>query len=280
MKKAIKQVIFLSLLVAVFASCKKDETKVSLESAKAPHLTATEYTSPMVLLRVNRDNQAMKLAWTNPDYQFSTGISSQDVSYTIQLDTIGGGFHSPYLKEQVIAKDLGISLTVAQLNNLLSFFKEDQAAHVELRIMATLMNGALPLYSDPINFIVTPYLDVAVPLPVTGHLYIIGSATAGSWVNPVPAVTQEFSLTPGSTTQYEITLPLTGGQEFLAIPVNGSWDNKYAADATHLPTTTGGIFGYNGANGTYNTNFPGPSASGTYKVVFNFKTGLYTVTLQ
>ncbi|MEO8771602.1 MAG: SusE domain-containing protein [Ferruginibacter sp.] len=278
MKKAIKQVIFLSLLVAIFASCKKDETKVSVESSKAPVLTATEYTSPMVLLRVNRNDQAMKLAWTNPDYQFSTGISSQDVSYTIQLDTIGTNFNGPNLKEQVISKDLGISLTVGQLNALMLNFKEDLPHHVQMRVKAALANDALPLYSNVIAFVATPYLDVVVPLPIGGHLYIIGSATPGSWDNPVPAAVQEF--TAVTTTSYEITLPLTGGQEFLAIPSNGSWDNKYAADASHLPTQTGGIFGYNGANSTYGNNFPGPSTSGTYKIVFNFKTGLYTVTLQ
>ncbi|MEO6669892.1 MAG: SusE domain-containing protein [Ferruginibacter sp.] len=278
MKKAITQVIFLTLLVAIFAACKKDETKVSVESATPPVLTATEYTSPMVLLRPDRALQAMKLTWTNPDYKFSTGISSQDVSYTIELDTIGANFSSANLKELVIAKDLGLSLTIGQLNGLLLNFKEEQPHHVEMRIKAALANNALPLYSNKINFIVTPYLDVAVPLPPGGHLYIIGSATQGGWDNPVPAATQEFTAT--TTTTYEITVPLAAGQEFLAIPENGSWQNKYAADGTNLPTETGGIFGYNGANSTYNNNFPGPGASGTYKIVFNFKTGLYTVTLQ
>lgn len=279
MKKAFKQVIFFALLVVVFAACKKEETKVTYDSATAPVLTASNYTNPLVLLRANRDEPAITFSWTNPDYRFSTGISSQDVSYTLQLDSVGKNYSSDKLKEQVISKDLGLTLSVAELNLLLALFQEDVAQSVEIRIKASLANSALELYSNPIALNITPYLDVAVPLSFTGNLFIIGSATQGGWNNPVPAVTQQFTQT--SSTTWEIVVDLAGSNEFLVLPNNGSWDNKYAAKASNLPDpNTGGEFGYNGGNPDFNNNFPGPSATGTYKIVFNFKTGKYTITLQ
>jgi len=176
----------------------------------------------------------------------------------------------------VISKDLSVTLTVGDYNNLFANWKENGPHNFEFRIKSALANGAIPLYSNVVKITVTPYLDVAVPLPVTGtgNLYLIGSATPGGdahgWDNPVPAPAQQFTKT--SSTTFEITIPLIGGKEYLVIPDNGSWANKYAVKKSDV-TSDGGPFGYN-----LGDNFPGPSASGNYKIVLNFKTGKFTVT--
>jgi hypothetical protein len=119
------------------------------------------------------------------------------------------------------------------------------------------------------TFTVTPYSQF---LP--DSVFIVGSATAGGWNNPVPDPGQ--ALTRINATQWQITLPLSGGQQYLLLPVNGDWSNKFAVASGTIPAS-GGSFGYNGSNGTYNTNFNGPANSGTYTVTADFLNYTFTV---
>jgi hypothetical protein len=275
MKNTMKFLSTVLLIPVLFAACKKQISEMQYLGGKAPVLASTTLASN-VLNIANKANTALTFSWTNPDYQFTSGISSQDVVYTLQVDTTGANFASANLKEQVISKDLSVTLTVGDLNNLFANWKENVPHNFEFRIKSALANGAIPLYSNVIKMVVTPYLDVAVPLPVTGvgNLYLIGSATPGGdahgWDNPVPAPSQQFTKT--SSTTFEITIPLIGGKQYLVIPDNGSWANKYAVKASDV-TADGGPFGYN-----FGDNFPGPATSGNYKIVLNFKTGKFSVT--
>jgi hypothetical protein len=68
-------------------------------------------------------------------------------------------------------------------------------------------------------------------------------------------------------------LALTGGKQFLFIPVAGDWTHKYAFDASSSSNNTSGdAFKPDAAS-----NFQGPAVSGTYKITVNFKTGKYTI---
>jgi len=278
MKKIINQLFFLLLSGILFVSCKKDENKDYFGGGTNPVLKASS-TDPQVLLQVNQSQPAISFNWTNPDYQFTTGLSSQDVIYTLQVDSAGANFSSPGLKEQGISKDLSISYKVGDFNLLFAYWKEDVPHNFEFRIKATL-NGNAPsaVYSNVISMQVTPYLDLAVPLPVTGSpvgdLFLIGSATPGGdatgWNNPVPVPSQKF--TRVSTAVYKITIALHGGKEFLIIPDNGSWSHKYAVNASTV-TWQGGNFGYDKSD-----NFPGPPTAGVYTITVNFKTGKFAVT--
>ena len=117
------------------------------------------------------------------------------------------------------------------------------------------------------KFTVTPYAGV---LP--SSLYIVGDATPGGWNNPVPVPSQQ--LTRINSAVYEITLPLTGGKEYLLLPVNGDWSHKFAVANKGLAgLSSGGSFGYD-----LSDNFPGPAASGTYKITVNFVTNTFKVT--
>jgi hypothetical protein len=117
------------------------------------------------------------------------------------------------------------------------------------------------------KFTVSPYSGA---LPT--NLFIVGDATAGGWNNPVPVPSQQFTRLNSSV--FEITLPLTGGKEYLMLPVNGDWSNKFSvANKTVAGLSAGGTFGYN-----LSDNFPGPAASGTYKVSVNFATNKFVVT--
>lgn len=125
------------------------------------------------------------------------------------------------------------------------------------------------------KFAVTPYTGT---LPT--NLFIVGDATNGGWNNPVPVPDQQ--LTRVNSSEWQITLPLIGGKQYLLLPVNGDWSHKYAvASNTVTGLSAGGEFGYD-----LNDNFPGPSASGTYKIDVNYaakttatnSSGRFTVT--
>jgi hypothetical protein len=117
------------------------------------------------------------------------------------------------------------------------------------------------------KFIVTPYTGT---LPT--NLFIVGDATAGGWNNPVPTPSQQ--LTRVNSSQFEITIPITGGKQYLLLPVNGDWSHKYSVtDNTIAGLAAGGDFGYD-----LPQNFPGPASGGTYKITVNFVTGKFAVT--
>jgi hypothetical protein len=120
------------------------------------------------------------------------------------------------------------------------------------------------------KFTVTPYTENNLP----SALFMVGDATPGGWNNPVPAPAQQF--TRLNSAEFELTLDLTGGKQYLLLPVNGSWDTKYSVqDNTLSGLADGGSFGYN-----LPQNFPGPTTDGTYKINVNFATSKFTVVKQ
>ncbi|MEO7313005.1 MAG: SusE domain-containing protein [Chitinophagaceae bacterium] len=272
MKTIAKWLLLTVLSGVVFQSCKKDENQIFAVSGTAPVLSASS-TASMVLAIAQKASPAITFSWTNPNYYFTTGLSSQDVTYTLQFDTTGSNFTNPNIQEKAIAKDLGASLTVGELNTILAKvgIQENKPAKVEVRVKSSIGTN-LPLYSNVLKLTITTYLDVAVPLPTTGGLYLVGDATAGGWNNPVPTPSQQF--TKVSNTFYEITVPLVGGKEYLVLPLNGDWAHKYAVpNKTVAGLSAGGDFKFDA-----NDNFPGPAVSGNYKIQLDFKLGTFKVT--
>jgi starch-binding outer membrane protein SusE/F len=276
MKKAIKNIFLLSLLVAAFASCKKEENRVTYDGGSDPVLTSSKSTTiPLAFL--TKDEEAVKFSWTNPDYQFSTGLNSQNVSYTLQIDLANANFASASLKSLVIANDLSKTFSQSEFNSILLNdlgFAPDVERIIDVRVKSTLTNNSAPLYSPKMSFKVTPYsIPPTVAPPASGHLYFVGNASPGGWNNPVPVPTQEFTqLTP---TVYELTLPLIGGNSYLFLPVNGDWGTKYGGiGANNTNNVSGDDFRVGGGD------LKAPAGSGTYKVVVDFQRGKFTVTLQ
>jgi len=114
------------------------------------------------------------------------------------------------------------------------------------------------------------------PIPANATLFIVGSATAGGWVNPVPtigAVSQQ--MTAVSATEFKITIPLIGGGEYKFLPTNGSWTTTYGIAKIDDPNEVNG-----GAIITTNSqNILAPAVSGTYTIDVNLKTNMFTISL-
>ncbi|MDE3143415.1 MAG: SusE domain-containing protein [Bacteroidota bacterium] len=279
MKTLLKKLFFIGVGVALFASCKKDQTMDYYNGGTAPVLTAS-VSGTIPLSNANQSNVEVVFSWTNPNYQFTTGLSSQNVSYLLEIDTLGANFTNPNRIATSISPDLGKSYVDAVLNAALTnqmSLVTGMKHTIQVRVTASI-NGvaATALVSNVLQFSVTPWSPPpTVNPPTSGKLFLVGSATAGGWGNPVPVPSQQF--TQVSTTLYTITVPLTGGQEFLFIPVNGDWSHKFACNKSTSPPSgdAGGIFGYD-----WNDNFPGPTVTGTYKIDVNFQTGKYAITKQ
>src|ERR1700712_1078985 len=117
MKKSIKNLFGFLFIAMMVLSCTKQENKDYLLDSTAPVLTASFSAANFNF--ANADNTILTLNWTNPNYKFSTGISSQDVSYLLEIDTTGSNFTNPQKQSISISKTLGTSFTASQLNNYL-----------------------------------------------------------------------------------------------------------------------------------------------------------------
>lgn len=283
MRHISKLLVLSSVLTVLFASCKKDENKVMYEGGTAPVLTASS-TAAMVLDPANKENTAITFSWTNPDYKFSTGLSSQNVTYTLQIDLQGANFKSASIQEMAITNDLSVSLKVKELNTFLSKMElTPNAPHdMEMRIKASLTGGSVPLYSNVIKIRITPYLDFAVEPPGTfannyedGQLWIVGDCAPGpNWSNPLPAPYNEsLKFTKVTKLKYELVVDFdaTGGYKLIQEP--GVWSSQYHAMVANAPLS--GDFEKRDAD----PQFASPGV-GKYKVEINFQTGKYKLTPQ
>jgi hypothetical protein len=121
------------------------------------------------------------------------------------------------------------------------------------------------------TYTVSPFDITTIP----ANLYIVGDATAGGWNNPLPPAMQTSqTFTKIGTSTFQLTINLTSGKGYLLIPVNGSWDHKYAvADGKNNAYKSGGAFIADSGD-----NIPSPDQSGNYKITVSFVNNTYTVT--
>ena len=265
-----------SFFMVVISSCKKDQVKDYLETRYPPTLTAS--TSDLSLSFADAAKEALKLTWTNPNYQFTTGASSQDVSYKVEIDIAGNNFTNPQKQTVSVSKDLSISFPVATFNDYMLNqlqLKPGIEANLEIRVISSLgTNGAASLISNVIAVTATPYaIPSKVKLPKNYELFIVGNATDWGWNNPVPVPLQQF--TSIDSTLYEITIPLIGSNSYTFLPVNGDWGTKYSIKTKNDPAeVNGGDFQLGGED------ILAPAASGSYKITVDFQRGKFTVLKQ
>lgn len=277
MKNISKYMFLFVLLTTLVWSCSKDEKKIYLEGGTAPVLTATK--TALILTDATKADEAVTLSWTNPKYVFTTGVSSQNVYYVIEIDTTGANFKNPNKQSIAISSDLSQTFTVAALNNYLSnglLLKTGMSHNVELRIKAALINNSAVLYSNVLKMTITPFMPPPkVATPTESTLWLVGNAAAGGWDNPLKSpydVTQKF--TKVSTTLYELTIDFLGGGGYKLVQKMGVWGTQY--HALDGAVVTGGSFELKDSD----PQFPGPATAGKYKVTVDFQLGKYYVVKQ
>lgn len=217
------------------------------------------------------NNVALTLNWTYPNYATDSG----NIKYTIEIDSTGKGFAKAATK--VVTKSLGTSFTAKELNSILLGFGYafNKPVDMDVRVVSSYANNNERIASNIIKIRMTPYkVPPKVAPPASKTLYIVGSATAGGWGNPVPVPAQQFKMIDSVT--YEGSFYLNAGGEYLFLPVNGDWSHKYAvANNTVAGLNEGGDFGADLSN-----NFPGPAKTGIYKIRVDFQNGKFTVSQE
>ena len=274
MKTLLKLSASLLFTPLIFTGCKKDETKLYFTGGTPPQLTAVAGAD---VNYSNTDKVSLTLNWTNPDYSFTTGVSSLDVTYNIEIDTVGSNFTNPAKKVITVNKDLSYSFKSSELNDIMlnQLNLEDSVAHtLELRVISSLTNNSVPLTSNPVQYTASPYtIPPKVTPPASGELFITGSATDSGWMASGDAPVENQKFTQVSPTLYEIVIPLVDGS-YTFVPVYGDWNNKYGIKTKNDPAEVyGGDFQVGGED------ILAPPA-GTYKIEVNFQTGKFTVTKQ
>ena len=264
------KIIYVFIVGIAMLSCESDIDKVVFEGGTAPVLTVSS-TSDLVLIKDEADFRSLQFQWTNPQYSFSNGVNTQDVVYTLEMDTVGSNFSNPKISTLSFTNDLFTEFTVQNLNTTLAALElVDEVPHnFEFRIKGALTNDTAPLYSNTIVITITTYLDVVYPVP--DKLFITGAATPGDWMGGGDAElsSQEFAKINAYTFELS-SLDINASSPFLFVPVYGDWGNKYGftGDATQN-NPNGDSFEPEG------NDFISPAAGGTYKITVNFKTGKY-----
>jgi len=268
--------------ILVFSSCKKQETVVSFTGGTAPILSQFKDTVP--LHAADSGLRAIDVSWTNPNYQFSNGTSSLNVSYYVEFDTVGANFTSPNMVQIQINNNLDTAFNEYSLNALVTNklgLADSVPHHIQVRVIAFVtgyQNAAnnLVMTSNLSSFVCTPYNPPKPPPtivpPTTNTLFIIGTAVASGWSNPIPVPgPQQF--TQVSSTEYTIKVTLTGAMEYKFIAKNGSWGENWGIPTADDPAEI------NGGKFTSNSgNIKSPATTGDYDIDVNFQTGKFTVT--
>lgn len=264
------------LLTSIVWSCSKDEKKIYFEGGTAPVLSANK--TALELSDATKTEDAVTFSWTNPNYTFTTGVSSQDVTYYLEVDTAGANFTNPNKLTVSIASDLNLTFTVGTLNSYLSntlLLKTGISHNLEFRIKSVLKNNSAALFSNVLQMTATPFMPPPkVAPPTEGTLWLVGNAAAGGWNNPLLSpydVTQKFTQDPNVNTLYTLTIDFIGGGGYKLVQKMGVWGSQYhALDGTVL---SGGAFEMKDSD----PQFPGPADAGTYKVTVDFQLGKYYV---
>jgi hypothetical protein len=167
------------------------------------------------------------------------------------------------------------SLTGKQLNNIALGFGGSfgVATKLDIRLISSYANNDQQLMSNTVTITYTPY-KVPPKVQPPANLFIVGSATADAWNNPVPTMTQQFTEIDSVT--FQGTFYMSAGGAYDLLPVNGDWSAKYNVASNQVQgLSAGGTFQYSTGPGN---DIPGPAQTGIYTILVNFQTGIFTVT--
>ena len=151
MNKIMKTAVFGFLSAFIFSGCSKKVSEIIYQGGTAPVLVTS--VSADSVSYANADKTILTLNWTNPNYTFTTGTSSLDVTYTLQVDTAGANFNNAYAV--TVSKDLSDQFTASALNDIMQNqlnLKPNIQHKLEMRVISTLLNNSASLNSNTVQF--------------------------------------------------------------------------------------------------------------------------------
>lgn len=171
MKKYISSIVFALLGCAVLSSC-IDDDYMQLDKGHNELALTTSKTEIVLNEQAHADN-AVELTWTTGT-NYGTG---NKIAYTLELAKAGSNFADPYVAVENAVQEYTWKQNVEELNNLMrQRFGATGSENISLeaRLTATVA-GQDEKQTSTTSFSVTTYK------PLTATLYLIGSATPGSW---------------------------------------------------------------------------------------------------
>lgn len=268
MKNILKALVLVLITGSLF-SCKKQLEQLTLLGGNAPVLTAS-VTGSIPLAYANENSEAVKLMWNNPDYKFSNGVSSQDVSYNLEIDTVGANFSSPKKKMISVKNNLSQSFTQKELNLILLNDMEltiGTTYNLQVRITSSLStNGAAPLTSNTLTFAAKPYQD---PTLLPPDLFITGDATGAGWTNSPP---DDQKFTYKGSKKYELTIAFVPGKQYKFLSQKGQWQPQYGSSSS-----TGGALQVNDGTTSDPPAINTPAEAGNYKITVDMSALTYEI---
>ena len=294
MKNNFLKFLFFALAgIVMFSACKKEENQV-IYDGNASGVTLTANKSTVVLVKETADDVAMTFNWTNPGYSFNTGISSQDVTYTLEMAVAGTNFAE--VASKVVIGDLSTSLTHGELNQMLTSLDlvPGVPQDVEARVIARLgQSEVTKVVSNVISFNATTYSDVTISyLHVPGEYQGWNPAAAPLVWSTNNEIYEGYVWVPGGgTRKFKFTsapnwgginygdagpgaLSTDGGASDLTLPASAT-DQMYKLTANtgsltwSAVATTWGLIG-SATPGGWDTDTP---------LNYDPATGLYTATV-
>ncbi|HPH17756.1 MAG TPA: SusE domain-containing protein [Haliscomenobacter sp.] len=253
-------------------SCSKEEIDSVFKDGVAPTLSSS--VNRVNLVPADSSRNVISFNWSDPNYQIDGEKTSHNVTYTLEIDSLGKNFAKP--QRITVTNALSNPINGKEFNRMLANLNIADSARnysLAIRVKAALYLPSTELISNTINLTVSPYSTEPVALyPVPDNLFLVGDATVGGWNNPVPTPGQKFTKLDKFT--FGGVFQLTGGNKYLFLPTNGDWGHKYAvANAGAAGMREGGDFIVDSGQ-----DIPAPLASGNYKIIVDFVKGKYTVT--
>ncbi len=251
MKKVLTKFLVLGGIGALMlTACKKDGALVTSNGGKAGALTASTTTPVLNKAALNDTTKVITFSFAKPNFGYSAAVTN-----TLQIDAAGDNWAKPMsatLSTNVYSQGYSTNDFNALLLKL--NLPAGVASQVNVRIQSSLSNNVAPIYSNVLSLTVTPF-------NLAAWIYITGAFSG--WANPGPAEDSLLSATGNGVYTGIINFNAigAGNNQFLLLPVKGSWTNKYA---TTDNTTVSSTITYNAAN-----NFNAPTANGQYIVTAN-----------
>lgn len=254
MKKIFKSFIVLAM-IAGFASCEDEQDLKFLSPDSEFRILSPTSGDAVELSPATPLNPGISLSWEAMDYGTPT-----EVTYTVQIAENGTDFAAPI--------DLiGTSNTYASVNSealngaaIAAGLENDVFGTLDVRVRATVGNGAEAAYSDVITYSVKPY--VTYPFR---DLYLVGNATQDNWNNN----SNNYPLfrDPANEDKYYYTGYFNAGS-FKLLEKKGQWQPQWGQNA--------GVLAVNDGTGSDPGTFDIATA-GYYSVVVDLAANTYSI---
>ena len=250
-----------SIALLMLASCKKDGALVTSDGGKAGALNSNTTTLALDKSKLNDTTKVINFTFTKPVYNFNAAVTN-----TLQIDSSGDNWKKP-TSFTLGAGKLSQGFSTSDFNALLLKLNlhVGKASQVQVRVQHS-VGASTIIYSNVLNLTVTPF-------NLQSWVYVPGAYEG--WGNPGAAEDSLYSATSNGIYTGIINFTV-GNNQFLIVPVKGSWSNKYATTDASSTGGTSSSYSTELVTGGGN-NFYAPSIAGQYVVTLNVNTNTLTI---